>query len=93
MIEFDAGHPIRAESLRKCDAWAYTLSTLTGQMVTAPPSWPNGARHVHRIGDEGRDSLDSEITLVARPSRTVRAPAHAEVRLAGLAIIRERVSG
>ena len=80
MIEFDAACPGTPQSLPKCDAWASTLGTLTGRRVSAPPSWPNAARHVHRIGDEGRDSLDSQITLVARLSRNAKAPAHAEVR-------------
>ena len=59
MIEFDAGRTGMSQSLPMFDAWASTLGTLSGQKASAPPNWPIAARHVHRIGDESRDSLEA----------------------------------
>jgi hypothetical protein len=66
MIEIDAGRPA-SQSRPMFDAWASTLGTLSGQTVSAPPDWPNAARHVHRIADVGRDS--PAIESKPRPER------------------------
>jgi hypothetical protein len=68
MIEFNAGRSGTPQSLPMFDAWASTLGTLTGHTVSAPTNWPNAARHVHRIADEGRDSLETREDQ-APPSR------------------------